>query len=82
VNSAKARLDRSLTEDHVRLLLQSAVIVRFANKFLDSYKVKKNFVLVVVYIGSDGMATYYLLFQTEKDYTVCFTTPCLNAFAD
>jgi len=36
-------------EDLVRMLLSSAAIVRFANKFLDRFKAAKNFVLFAIY---------------------------------
>ena len=52
--------------DLVRMLLQGAAIVRFANKFLDKYQTKKDFVLIAIFIRDAGTATCYTLFQMDK----------------
>lgn len=57
-------------DDLVRMLLQGAAIVRFANNHVDEFKQGKNFVLVVAYIYKTGDARRFLLFQKEKDRKV------------
>ena len=52
----------SYPPDLVRMLLQGAFIVHFANT-LRAYKDKRSFVLVTVYMRSDGEITRFLLFQ-------------------
>ena len=52
----------SYPPDLVRMLLQGAFIVHFANT-LRAYKDKRSFVLVTVYMRGDGEATRYSLFQ-------------------
>ncbi|KAH9160311.1 kinase-like domain-containing protein [Lactarius sanguifluus] len=52
-------------EDHHRLMLQGASVVRFANT-LDTYKNEKNFVFVAIFISSTGQADRYVLYQ-KKD---------------
>jgi len=48
------------------MLLQGAAIVRFANTFLDRFKVKKDFVLIAIFIRDADTATRYTLFQTDS----------------
>ena len=50
-------------EDLVRMLVTGAAIVRFANKFLDTFMANRDFVLFAIYIWDNGKATRYLLFQ-------------------
>lgn len=52
--------------DHLRLVLQGAGIVRFANNSLDAYKEKKDFVYVAIFIGRTGEVCRYFLFQTRE----------------
>ena len=52
--------------DSIRLMLQGASVVRFANTKLDAYKEKKGFVFMAIYIDSSGKADRYLLYQDEK----------------
>ncbi|KAI9512084.1 hypothetical protein F5148DRAFT_1365582, partial [Russula earlei] len=48
------------------MLLAGAAVVRFANKFLESFK-GRDFVLVAVYITSRGVASRYTIFQDPDD---------------
>ncbi|KAH9980691.1 hypothetical protein BJV74DRAFT_797980 [Russula compacta] len=50
-------------EDFVRMLLMGAAIVRFANTFLDAFKVAKDFVFFAIYVRDDGKVTRCALFQ-------------------
>ncbi|KAI9437875.1 hypothetical protein F5148DRAFT_1021303 [Russula earlei] len=52
--------------DLIRMLLAGAAVVRFANKFLESFK-GRDFVLVAVYITSKGVASRYTIFQDPDD---------------
>jgi hypothetical protein len=52
--------------DLIRMMLQGASVVRFANSKLDAYKEKKNFVFVAIYIDSSRKADRYLLYQDEN----------------
>ena len=54
------------TENFIRLMLQGASIVRFANTKLDAYKAQKDFVSVAIYIDNSGKVDRYLLYQDEK----------------
>jgi predicted aconitase len=47
------------------MLLQVASMIKFANQFLEAYKTK-NCILIAAYIGWDGDAERYILFQDEK----------------
>ena len=47
----------------IRLMLQGASIVRFANTNLDAYKENRDFVFVAIYIDNKGKAERYLLHQ-------------------
>jgi len=58
-------------QDLLRMLVQGAAIVHFANIFLNTFKAKKSFVLVAIYVHDDGRATRYSLFQQQNDRTVC-----------
>ena len=53
--------------DKVRLILEGAAIVRFANTFVDTFKQKRDFVLIAVYIGRNGYAEAFTLFQKPND---------------
>ena len=70
VNS-KPRAD--YPEDLIRMLVLGAAIVRFANKFLDDFKAKKNFVLFAMYIWDNAEVTRYSLFQEPDCAMVCRT---------
>lgn len=69
VNSAAG-----IRADRIRMFLQGASIVRYANAQLPAYKDKKSFFLVAVYIYEDGRAERSILYQNEKDSTntVCY----------
>ena len=54
------------TVNLIRLMLQGASIVRFANTKLDAYKEQKNIVFVAIYIDNSGKVDRYLLYQDEK----------------
>jgi hypothetical protein len=60
-------------EDLIRMLLQGAAIVRFANKFLDKFTENENFVLIAIYIWDSGEATRYSLFQKSNSSGVRWT---------
>jgi hypothetical protein len=53
--------------DLIRLMLQGASIVRFANTMPDAYKKEKDFVFVAIYIHNDGQVDRYLLYQDGKE---------------
>jgi hypothetical protein len=57
--------------DLVRMLTTGAFIVRFANQFLNAFKVQRNFVLCAIFIWDNGDATRYTLFQKGNDHKVC-----------
>jgi hypothetical protein len=54
-------------EDLVRMLVTGTVLVRFANRFLDRFNTKKNFVLFAFYIWDNGEVTRYSLFQEPDE---------------
>jgi hypothetical protein len=54
---------KELPDDLIRMLLEGAVIVRFANKFLDTFMAQKDFVLFAIYVWDNGQVTRYSLFQ-------------------
>jgi hypothetical protein len=55
------------------MLLMGAVVVRLANKFLDSFKESKKFVLIAIYIWSDAKVSRFSLFQEPDNTKVCWT---------
>ncbi len=55
----------------VRMLLQGAAIVRFANTFLTAFQ--KDFVLAAIFVWEDGRAPRYALFQEQNYRVVCYT---------
>jgi hypothetical protein len=59
-------------EDLIRILLQGAAIVRFANKFLDKFMENEDFVLCAIYIWDHGKATRYSLFQKSNNPEVFY----------
>ncbi len=79
----KSKLPRQLTEvdstglgtdwpvDKARMFLTGAAFVRFANAFLNTFKLTKNFVLVINFLRGSGEASRYTLFQRPNDRTVC-----------
>jgi hypothetical protein len=56
--------------DRYSMLVQGASTVRFANSFIDAYKVHKDFIFVAIFIDDAGGADRYLLFQ-KGSRTVC-----------
>jgi hypothetical protein len=52
------------------LSLTRAIIVRFANAFLDKFKAK-DFVLVAMFIWQDGNATRYTMLQQNERAVCC-----------
>ena len=52
------------------LMVQAASIVRYANRFLDAYKKKKNYIFVAIFIDYNGLAQRHLLFQREDPLRV------------
>ena len=52
------------------MLLEGAAIVRFANTFLDAFKAKKDFILVVIFVWDDGQVSRCSLFQQQHDNAV------------
>jgi len=66
---------RDWPPDHVRVLLQGAAIVRFANTFLDEFKEKRDFVLIAIFIRDAGTATRHALYQRgnpQDSQAVCY----------
>jgi hypothetical protein len=59
-------------EDLVRMLLLGGAIVRFANKFVDRFMEKENFVLLAIYIWENGEVSRYSLFQEQDGAGVCW----------
>jgi hypothetical protein len=58
--------------DHIRMLLQAASVVRFANQHLEKYRTDKSYVLMAAYIDSDGEVHRYIMFQDkQKGHDVC-----------
>ncbi len=64
---------RGWPQNLIRMLLTGAAVVRFANKFLDTFKKKKDFVLFAMYIWDSGKVTRYTLFQEPEESSVCWT---------
>lgn len=54
--------------DRTRMLLQGAFVVRFANKFITTFK--RKFVLITFYIAASGIAEQLTLFQEEGSSAV------------
>jgi hypothetical protein len=69
VNSVSAPRT-SLPSDLTRMLLCSAAVVRFANKFLDKYTANRDFVLLAMYIWDNGTTSRYSVYQKPNDRTV------------
>src|SRR5712672_804192 len=63
---------RQWPTDLIRLLLEGATIVRFANTFLEAFRHARNFILCAVFIWDNGSAIRYTLFQDQDDPTVCY----------
>lgn len=49
------------------LLKGAAVVVLFANKFLDEFKAAKNFVLLAIHVWDNGKVTHFSLFQEPNN---------------
>ncbi|RXW11982.1 hypothetical protein EST38_g13872 [Candolleomyces aberdarensis] len=62
-------------EDKIRMLLQAACIVKFANKFLEKYKETRGFLLVTAYINKSGVVEQSIVYQDEQDGKVKYTNP-------
>ncbi|RXW11983.1 hypothetical protein EST38_g13873 [Candolleomyces aberdarensis] len=62
-------------EDKIRMLLQAACIVKFANTFLDKYKKTRGFLLVTAYINESGVAERSIVYQDKQDGKVKYTNP-------
>ena len=60
-------------KDLIRMLLQGAATVRFADTFLDTFKGRKDFVLVAIYIWDNGKTTRHILFQRQNERTACIS---------
>lgn len=60
-----------IAADRIRMLLQGASVVRFANAQLEAYKKERNFLLVAIYIDGTGMAERSILFQKKDGNGVC-----------
>jgi hypothetical protein len=54
------------------MLLTGAAIVRFANRFLDTFMAKEDFVLLAIYIRDNGKVSRYSLFQVLNNPVVCW----------
>lgn len=52
--------------DQYRPLLQGSYLVRFANRLIDKYRQKKDFVLVVYYISSKGKVHRDIMFEKDE----------------
>lgn len=52
--------------DKYCLKLQGASLIRFANKYLEAYKEKRDFVFIAIYIDDVGQAVRYILYQTKS----------------
>jgi hypothetical protein len=67
-------------EEEVRMLLQGAAVVRFANTFLEDYNQHQTFVLVAIYLKTDGTASHYTLFEPERSKSApklkCYPVCC------
>ncbi|KIY49881.1 hypothetical protein FISHEDRAFT_72509 [Fistulina hepatica ATCC 64428] len=71
VNSVPtSNADAEFPKDLVRMLLQGAATVRFANRFLKAFMKDKNFVLVAFYIRAQGIVDRFILFE-EKNKSSC-----------
>jgi hypothetical protein len=62
--------DEQLPGEHIRLLLQGAAAVRFANNFVDRYKDSKTFVLVTIYFTRDAKAHRHIMYQEPRERPV------------
>ena len=70
--SSKSSKDWNTTpEDHTRMLLMGAAVVRFANKFSPRFMETKNFVLCATYIWFNSKVSRYLLYQGPDKPEVC-----------
>jgi hypothetical protein len=60
---AKSKPKGELPDDLIRMLLEGAAIVRFANRFLNTFMANEDFVLFAIYVWDNGQVTRYSLFQ-------------------
>jgi hypothetical protein len=67
-----SKIKKERPEDLIQMLLTGASIVRFANRFLDTF-MAKDFVLFAIYIWEDGKVTRHSLFQEPNNPVVCWT---------
>ncbi|KAJ2922906.1 hypothetical protein H1R20_g14164, partial [Candolleomyces eurysporus] len=61
-------------QDLVRMLLQGGSVVRFANEHLDAFRKEKNFILVAIFVYSDGTAERFILYQDKTNLDDVSTT--------
>lgn len=54
-------------KDLIRMLLQGAAIVHFANRFLKVFRQQRNFVLCAIFIRGNGNVSHYTLYQSQSD---------------
>ncbi|KZT07816.1 kinase-like protein [Laetiporus sulphureus 93-53] len=60
------------------MFLTGAAFVRFANAFLDTFKLGRNFVLVINFLWGNGIASRYTLFQRPEDRAVYWRERCFE----
>ncbi|KAI0246273.1 hypothetical protein BJV78DRAFT_1286576 [Lactifluus subvellereus] len=53
-------------QDHYRMLLQAASVIRSANGFLQAYRTNKNCILVAAYVGCNGDTALHPVSGQEK----------------
>jgi hypothetical protein len=70
VNSGRPPAGEGWPEDHIRLLLQSIAVVRFANGFVDRYKGLKTFILVAIYMSRSAKAFCHIMYQRPSKPSV------------
>ncbi|RXW20231.1 hypothetical protein EST38_g5621 [Candolleomyces aberdarensis] len=68
-------------QDRIRMLLQGVSVVRFANEHLDAFRKEKNFILVAIFIYSDGSAERSILYQ-DKTNLDCVSTTCAGTHTE
>ncbi len=70
----KSKPKEELPDDLIRMLLEGAAIVRFANRFLNTFIANGDFVLFAIYVWDNGKATRYSLFQEPNSSVVCWSS--------
>ena len=66
-------------DDLLRMLVQGACIVRFANLFVDAYSTNNDFILVAIFIRHNRQADRYLLFQSHTPSPTSTDKVCVYA---